>query len=304
VWCADTIAETHGFLALGTPIGSPACAQAQLNLHLAAQQILLDELPQLADLQASWLLLTYCADPRAQHILRTVPPTLAGEYAARHDAAVVATLSALLVPARSSRSRRHAGRGRVRPPPCLGAPHRPSQPAGSGRSGASTAAACLAARGISRCFHFLPRGPRAAPLATQPTVTAPLPIRPRGRGVAYRRPDRPRPHFAAACHELPLPLTAASCGSQPGLPGCGGRLDQWGDHALACPRSGAFARRARIRVAREAVGADGRVVPQQWLAATTAPGVSSHDRRCLDLVIHSATALGEALCCDATLVSP
>jgi hypothetical protein len=113
VWRADPIAETHGFLALGTPIGSPAYAQAQLNLHLAAQQILLDELPQLADLQASWLLLTYCAAPRAQHILRTVPPTLAGEYAARHDAAVVATLSALLVPARSSRSRRRAGRGRV-----------------------------------------------------------------------------------------------------------------------------------------------------------------------------------------------
>ena len=108
---------------------------------------------------------------------------------------------------------------------------------------------------------------------------------------------------------LPLPVTAATCGVDDRGHGCGGPLDPYGDHALACPRSGALARRAPlverawVRIAREAVGADGRVVPQQWIASLNLPGVSSTDRRRLDLVIYGATPLGEALCCDATLVS-
>ena len=62
--------------------------------------------------------------------------------------------------------------------------------------------------------------------------------------------------------------------------------------------------RAWVQVAREAVGPKGRVVPQWWLANTTAPGVAADDRRRLDLVIYGASPRGEALCCDATLVSP
>ena len=57
-------------------------------------------------------------------------------------------------------------------------------------------------------------------------------------------------------------------------------------------------------MAREAVGAEGQVVPQQWLANTTAAGGNLNDRRRLDLVVHGASANGTALCCDATLVSP
>jgi hypothetical protein len=93
-------------------------------------------------------------------------------------------------------------------------------------------------------------------------------------------------------------------------PGCGGASDALGDHALACPRTGLLARRAKVverawvRVAREAVGPEGQVVPQQWLAHTTAAGVASDDRRRLDMVVYGATPLGGALCCDATLVSP
>ena len=87
-------------------------------------------------------------------------------------------------------------------------------------------------------------------------------------------------------------------------------MDPLGDHALACSRTGLLARRAKVverawvRVAHEAVGAEGQVVPQQWLAHTTATGVPTEDRRRLDLVVYGATANGEALCCDATLVSP
>ena len=106
---------------------------------------------------------------------------------------------------------------------------------------------------------------------------------------------------------LPLPLRPKRCGPSPG---CGGLVDVFGDHALACPRTGLLARRAKIverawvRVAHEAVGADGQVVPQQWLSNTTAPGVAPDDRRRLDLVIYGASPMGRASCCDATLVSP
>merc|ERR1712078_558821 len=57
-------------------------------------------------------------------------------------------------------------------------------------------------------------------------------------------------------------------------------------------------------VTREAVGAEGQVVPQQWLVNTTVAGVNPNDRRRLDVVVHGASATGTALCCDATLVSP
>ena len=42
------------------------------------------------------------------------------------------------------------------------------------------------------------------------------------------------------------------------------------------------------------------MVPQQWLAHTTAVGVDARDRRRLDLVIYGVSPR----CCDATLVSP
>ena len=102
---------------------------------------------------------------------------------------------------------------------------------------------------------------------------------------------------------LPLPLRPKRCGPSPG---CGGLVDVFGNHALACPRTGLLARRAKIverawvRVARESVGADGQVVPQQWLSNTTAPGVAPDDRRRLDLVMYGASHMGGALCCDRT----
>ena len=48
------------------------------------------------DLQASWLLLRYCAAPRANYLLQVLPPALSEEYAAGHDAAVARCLAQLL----------------------------------------------------------------------------------------------------------------------------------------------------------------------------------------------------------------
>ena len=107
---------------------------------------------------------------------------------------------------------------------------------------------------------------------------------------------------------LPLPVAQGRCGAHG--PGCGAAVDVYGDHYAACPRTGLLARRAKplerawIRVVREALGPEGQVVPQQWLVRTPAPGVDPDDRRRLDFVAYGATQLGEALCCDVTLVSP
>ena len=101
---------------------------------------------------------------------------------------------------------------------------------------------------------------------------------------------------------LRLPLGPAICGQEGH--GCGRRLDAWGDHAPACPRTGYLAKRAKlVAVCREAVGPEGHVVPQQWLTHTSAPGVLASDCRRLDLVVYGASPQGLALGCDATLVS-
>ena len=59
-------------------------------------QELLDQLPQLPDLQCAGLLLAMCAAPRTNHALRTVPPTMVAPYANMHDDAIWDTLDSLL----------------------------------------------------------------------------------------------------------------------------------------------------------------------------------------------------------------
>ena len=140
-------------------------------------------------------------------------------------------------------------------------------------------------------------GPRAAAwLGTVPSEAGTT-IPPDRMLIALRRRLR-----------LPLPVAQGRCGAHG--PGCGAAVDVYGDHYAACPRTGLLARRAKplerawIRVVREAIGPEGQVVPQQWLVRTPAPGVDPDDRRRLDFVAYGATQLGEALCCDVTLVSP
>ena len=79
-------------------------------------------------------------------------------------------------------------------------------------------------------------------------------------------------------------------------------MDPLGDHALACSRTGLLARRAKV-VERAWVRV-ARVVPQPWLAHTTATGVPTEDRRRLDLVVYGATANGGAVLRRNTGVPP
>ena len=67
-----------------------------MSTRLLDEARLLQELPLLPDLQCAWLLLAMCASPRADHLLRTLPPSLSASYARGHDDAVWRCLLALL----------------------------------------------------------------------------------------------------------------------------------------------------------------------------------------------------------------
>ena len=96
VWRSDAPAVERGVKVLGTPIGSPEFVQAHLATRLADEQVLLDRLAVLPDAQCAWLILMYCASPRANHLLRTVPPAEVMPYAQDHDRRIWETLQCIL----------------------------------------------------------------------------------------------------------------------------------------------------------------------------------------------------------------
>ena len=171
---------------------------------------------------------------------------------------------------------------------------------------------------VAHTEPFLPRPRAAAFFAAFPPCALAFPGRSARRCMAPSYPKRP-PHLA---HPWAMQRCAAGSGSNSrSHPAAAGALRNLVAAAVrmlleimhlhaACPRTGLLARRAKLverawcKVAREAVGPEGHVVPQQWLVNTTAPGIAPDDRRRLDLVIYGAAPLGGALCCDATLVSP
>ena len=87
---------SRGLTVLGAPIGSRAFVQHQLRQANQQHQHLLDRIPHLEDLQASWLLLPFCASPRCTYLLRMCPPHTTAEFANNHDFAIVACLRRLL----------------------------------------------------------------------------------------------------------------------------------------------------------------------------------------------------------------
>ena len=101
VWVGNRALDSaqRGFVALGVPFGTPEFIAAFLETLLAKQRTLLDRLLLLADTQVAWLFLCFCAAPRAQYALRTLPPADTRAYAAGHDAAILCCLGSLLLPA-------------------------------------------------------------------------------------------------------------------------------------------------------------------------------------------------------------
>ena len=98
VWVGDWSLppEQQGLVVLGAPIGSEAYVQRQLRLKRDEHDRLLQRIPAVEDLQAAWLLLRHCACPRANYLLRALPPASTAEYASAHDEAVAYCLATLL----------------------------------------------------------------------------------------------------------------------------------------------------------------------------------------------------------------
>ena len=96
VWRGDKPDAQRGVVVLGSPVGHPAFVQGWAEERLRTEQLLLDQLPTLLDLQCAWLLLLLCASPRANHAIRTMPPSASAAYARGHDDAIWATLQTML----------------------------------------------------------------------------------------------------------------------------------------------------------------------------------------------------------------
>ena len=89
-------AQHRGMILLGTPLGDPAFIRRELEAKRAVQDRLLSRIPDVPDLQTAWLLLLLSANPRANYLLRVLPPVETARYAASHDNAVQVCLQRLL----------------------------------------------------------------------------------------------------------------------------------------------------------------------------------------------------------------
>ena len=86
----------RGLRVLGLPVGTDEYIQADLTRLHAKQQPLLEAIPTIPDLQTSWLLLLYCASPRAHYALRGLRPDITQDFAAAHDQSIQQCLAQLL----------------------------------------------------------------------------------------------------------------------------------------------------------------------------------------------------------------
>ena len=87
VWRGDHTlpVSSQGVKILGSPVGHPGYVSAQLQVKSDSHSVLLDRIPAMEDLQAAWLLLLFCAQAKANFLLRSVHPDSTLQYATRHD---------------------------------------------------------------------------------------------------------------------------------------------------------------------------------------------------------------------------
>ena len=95
VWTADKPNEQNGLKILGTPLGRPEFVRAFATARVKKERALLEEIKKLPDVQCAWNMLNMSAVPRANHMIRMVPPSQAAEYADLHDDAIWACFADL-----------------------------------------------------------------------------------------------------------------------------------------------------------------------------------------------------------------
>ena len=97
VWRGDTsLPRREQGLSWVLHVGQVELVKAQLEKKEAEHSVLLQRIPLVENLQAAWLLLSFCAAARANFIMRTVSPELGEAFATGHDDSVRACLGSLL----------------------------------------------------------------------------------------------------------------------------------------------------------------------------------------------------------------
>ena len=126
VWCGDRSPEENGLVVLGAPLGTAEYIASKLQARRDEERLFLDRLQAVPDLQSAWLLLSYCAAPRANHILRLLPPATSSDYAEGHDEDVWTALNGLL-----SQHERVIDKGGPAAPTAIAAARSTNQPVAS-----------------------------------------------------------------------------------------------------------------------------------------------------------------------------
>ena len=72
-------------IVLGTLLWARGWSATQAAKRMGKEQRLLDQLPNLGDLQCAWLMLAMSCVPRANHTIRTLSPNFSAPYATLHD---------------------------------------------------------------------------------------------------------------------------------------------------------------------------------------------------------------------------
>ena len=86
----------NGVTVVGTPIGCDDYVRGAVQSKVVEQQSFTRAIMALPSSQVSWLLFLYCAVPRVNHLLRTIPPGQASAIAAQHDQLIAHAFSELL----------------------------------------------------------------------------------------------------------------------------------------------------------------------------------------------------------------
>ena len=95
-WTGEGPEEDRGVVVLGVPVGHRAFVQKWLADKGQSHSQFLSRIPAVQDAQSAWLLLLMCVGPRANHILRNLPPSEVSQFCQDHDNRLRECLSNIL----------------------------------------------------------------------------------------------------------------------------------------------------------------------------------------------------------------
>ena len=75
----------QGFKVSGVTFGHPDFIKRFLQRKIDEHRVLLERIPIIPDVQAAWLILSYCASAKSNFFLRGVSPAHSGDFARNHD---------------------------------------------------------------------------------------------------------------------------------------------------------------------------------------------------------------------------